>query len=103
MEVTLPETMTLTIGGIVAFMTIYGSLLGIYYRLSASLKSLQGKINDMEQRNIHADAETEAVKAEQAAQKTTVAVMAEQIVGITRTLERIDRNVEGLVKSRSGQ
>jgi hypothetical protein len=97
-ELILPSTATLTVSGIVAFLTIFGSIIGVYYRLAASLSALEEKFTKMEARNIHADAETEAVKVEQAAQKTTVAVMAEQINGITRTLERIDRNVEGLVK-----
>jgi hypothetical protein len=101
MELILPQTATLTIGGIVAFLTIFASIIGVYYRISARLDSFEGRFMKMEERNTHADLETEAVKAEQAAQKTTVAVMAEQISGISRTLERIDRNVEGLVKDRA--
>lgn len=102
MEVILPATMTVTIAGIGAFLTIFASIIGVYYRISARLDTFEAKFVKMEQRNAHADLETEAVKIEQAAQKTTVAVMAEQISGISRTLERIDRNVEGLVKGTKG-
>ncbi|WP_287994583.1 hypothetical protein [Acidiphilium sp.] len=98
MEVVIPATMTVTVGAIFAFLTIFASIIGVYYRISARLDVFELKFTKMEQRNTHADQETEAVKIEQAAQKTTVAVMAEQISGISRTLERIDRNVEGLVK-----
>lgn len=102
MEMTIPTTMTVTVGAILAFLTIFASVLGIYYRLSGQVKILEGKFDKMAQRNDRADLETEAVKAEQASQRTTVAVMAEQIGGISRTLERIDRNVEGLVKNKPG-
>lgn len=98
MEVVIPATMTVTVGAIIAFLTIFASIIGVYYRISARLDVFEDKFIKMEQRNTHADLETEAVKIEQAAQKTTVAVMAEQISGISKTLERIDRNVEGLVK-----
>ncbi len=100
MELTIPATMSVTIGAVVAFLTIFASIIGVYYRLSGQVSTLEKKFDSMAQRNVRADEETEAVKREQAAQKTTVAVMAEQISGITRTLERIDRNVEELVKTR---
>lgn len=101
MELTIPATMPVTIGAIIAFLTIFASVIGVYYRLSGQVATIMRKFEAMELRNQRADTETEAVKKEQAEQKTTVAVMAEQIGGITRTLERIDRNVEGLVKNKT--
>jgi len=101
MELTIPATMPITIGAILAFLTMFGSVIGVYYRLNSQMSTIMRKFEVMEQRNIRADHETEAVKQEQAAQKTTVAVMAEQIGGISRTIERIDRNVEGLVKTKN--
>lgn len=98
MELIIPPSMTVTIGAIIAFLTIFASIIGIYYRLTAQVGVLEKKFDQMAQRNVHADQETEAVKREQAAQKTTVAVMAEQISAMGRTLERIDRNVDDLVK-----
>ena len=100
MELTIPATMPITIGAILAFLTMFGSVIGVYYRLNSQMSTIMRKFEVMEQRNIRADHETETVKAEQAAQKTTVAVMAEQIGGISRTIERIDRNVEDLVKTK---
>jgi len=101
MELTIPATMSITIGAILAFLTIFASVIGVYYRLSGQVATIMKKFEAMELRNIRADHETEVVKQEQADQKTTVAVMAEQIGGISRTLERIDRNVEGLVKTKN--
>jgi hypothetical protein len=98
MEVIIPATLSVTIGAIFAFLSLFAGIIGIYYRLSGQMASLEEKVDSMATRNEHADRETEAVKREQAAQKTTVAVMAEQISGITRTLDRIDRNVGDLVK-----
>lgn len=98
MEVALPGDLSLTLTEVIAFLTIYGSLIGIYFRLNASLTALRGDFREMQQRNKHADEETEAVKAEQAAQKTTVAVMAQQIENQSKTIDRIDRNIEELMK-----
>lgn len=98
MELVLPTTLPITIGAIAAFLTLFGSIIGIYWQLRGQVRHIEEKVDNMAERNKRADEETEAVKQEQTAQRTTVAVMAEQIGGITRTLERIDRNVEGLVK-----
>ena len=98
MELILPPTMTITVGAVIAFLTIFASIIGVYYRLSGQVKHLEDKFDKMAQRNDRADQETEAVKTEQAAQRTTVAVMAEQINGMGRTLERIDGNVGELLK-----
>lgn len=98
MELILPASMPITAGAIIAFLTLFGSTLGVYYRLSGQVKHLEDKVDKMALRNDKADHETEVVKIEQSAQRTTIAVMSEQINGISRTLNRIDRNVEGLVK-----
>ena len=101
MELIIPASMTVTIGAISAFLTILVSVIGVYFRLSGQVATIMKKFESMELRNIRADQETEAVKKEQADQKTTVAVMAEQIGSITRTMDRVDRNVEALVKVKS--
>jgi hypothetical protein len=98
MELVLPTTLPITIGAVGAFLTLFASIIGVFWKLRGQVQHLEGKVDSMAERNKRADDEAEAIKNEQAAQKTTVAVMAEQIGGITRTLERIDRNVEGLVK-----
>ena len=85
-------------GAVFAFLTIFASIIGVYYRLSGQVKHLESKFDAMVTRNKKADLETEAVKAEQALQRTTVAVMAEQINGVIRTLERMDNNLDQLVK-----
>lgn len=89
MEILLPTTMTITIGAIIAFLTIFASIIGIYYRLAAKLGHLEEKFTAMEKRNKYADHETDDVKKEQAAQKTTVAVMAAQVTGIDRSMTEI--------------
>jgi hypothetical protein len=98
MEIVLPASIPVTLGAVAAFISIIATVVGIYFRLRGQLEGVQRQIDKMALRNERADHETEEVKREQAAQKTTVAVMSEQISGISRTLERIDRNVEGLVK-----
>lgn len=98
MELVIPPSLSLTIGSIIAFLTIFASIIGVYFRLAASLATLEEKFVKMEQRNYRADEETEAVKIEQAQQKTAVAVMAEQISSQYRMIERIDRNIEELMK-----
>ena len=90
--------MTVTFGAVIAFLTIFASIIGVYHKLSGQVRHLEDKFDKMALRNTKADQETEQVKREQAAQKTTVAVMAEQIHGMGRTLERIDGNVTELVK-----
>lgn len=102
MELILPASMSVTATAIIAFLTIFASIIGVYYRLSGQVKHLEDKFDKMAHRNERADRETEEVKREQAAQKTTVAVMAEQIYGMGRTLERIDGNVNELLKRKSG-
>jgi septal ring factor EnvC (AmiA/AmiB activator) len=64
-----------------------------YAKLMAKLDGLKEEIDAMKDRNLRADRETEAVKAEQALQKTTVAVMSEQIKHIGTTTARIDATV----------
>lgn len=103
MELVLPNTMTVTMGAIAAFLTIFASIIGVYYQLSSQVKHLEAKVDAMVVRNKDADAETEAVKVEQASQRVTVAVMAEQIHGVTKTLERIDSNLAELVKNMNGK
>lgn len=97
MELIVPPTMTVTISAMIAFLTIFASIIGVYVRLRAQLDNMQVQFDRMVLRNEHADSETEKVKAEQAAQKTTVAVMAEQIVNQGKMLERIDRNIERMM------
>lgn len=103
MEVILPTTMTVTMGAIAAFLTIFASIIGVYYRLSIQVRHLETKFDSMTERNKAADAETEAVKLEQAQQRLTVAVMAEQISNVSKTLDRIDANITQLIeKKRNG-
>jgi septal ring factor EnvC (AmiA/AmiB activator) len=83
---------------IIAFLTMFAAIIGGYYRLSGGIATLEEKFTKMEARNTHADQETEAVKIEQAEQKTTVAVMAQQIANQSKTIDRIDRNIEELMK-----
>ena len=81
--------MTLTLGAGIALITVLGSIIGVYFRLRAQLDQLQTRFDKMEHRNTAADQETEQVKLEQAAQKTTVAVMAQQVSGIDRSIGEI--------------
>jgi len=97
MEVILPTTMTVTMGAIAAFLTIFASIMGVYYRLSGQVRHLERKFDSMVERNKLADAETEAVKTEQNNQRLTVAVMAEQINNVSATLSRIDTNIGQMV------
>ena len=99
MEFIFPSTMTVTFGAVIAFLTIFASIIGVYYRLSGQVRHLEEKFDKMAQRNDRADQETEEVKREQASQKTAVAVMAEQIHGMGRTLERatgLPKGTEGI-------
>jgi septal ring factor EnvC (AmiA/AmiB activator) len=78
--------MKVTFSALAAFLTIFASIIGVYSRLRAQLDQLQQRFEKMERRNLHADQETEGVKREQALQKTTVAVMAQQVSGIDRSI-----------------
>jgi len=90
MEMVIPATVPVTIGAIFAFLTLFASVIGIYYRLSGQVAAITRKIDLMERRNERADHETELVKGEQAQQRTTVAVMAEQMRNQSLSLERIE-------------
>lgn len=98
MELIIPGSMTVTAGAILAFLTIFSSILGVYYRLAAQLGALEEKFVKMEERNIHADHETEDVKKEQASQKTAVAVMAQQIKNQGESISRIEAGVTELLR-----
>ena len=67
----------------------------------AQLEQLQLQFDKMAKRNEHADQETEKVKDEQAAQKTTVAVMAEQIASQGKILMLIHEDLRLLVRSKA--
>jgi len=86
---------------IMAAIAFAAAAAGGYWRLALQLGHLERKMDAMSRRNEAADLESDAVKVEQAAQRMTVAVMAEQMRGVTNTLGRIDRNVEELIKKRT--
>lgn len=102
MELVLPSTITLTFSAVVVLL---GALIGAvkaYISLRNNITNrfahLEEKFDALVTRNERADAETEKVKAEQAKQETTIAVMAEQMRGITVTLTRVDGNVSELIR-----
>lgn len=103
MELILPATLSVTMGAVFAFLTIFASIIGVYYRLSGQVRHLESKFDAMTARNKAADAETEAVKVEQAQQRVVVAVMAEQISNVSKTLERIDMNIAQLIDQQRGK
>ena len=90
-------TLTALLFALVAFLSLVATATSGYFKLTNQVTTLEKKMDLMRARNVHADLETQAVKDEQSAQRTCIAVMAEQIGGITRTLDRIDRNVERIV------
>jgi hypothetical protein len=98
MELILPATMPVTLGALLAFLTLFASILGVYYRLSGQVQHLMNVVDKMAQRNVRADSETEAVKSEQAAQKTTIAVMAERQHHQGENIKRIDDGVQELLR-----
>jgi hypothetical protein len=73
-----------------------------YSKIMSALVELREDIEAVKERNRMADAEAERIRVEQASQKTNIAVMAEQITGIGRTLERVDRGMTELLRARSG-
>ena len=102
MEIIIPATLTVTLSAVLAFLTIFASIIAVYVRLRAQLEQLQLQFDKMAKRNEHADQETEKVKDEQAAQKTTVAVMAEQIANQGKILTLIHEDLRSLVRTKEG-
>jgi hypothetical protein len=105
MEVIIPATMTVTIGAIAAFLSLFAGIIGIYHRLSnqitkvdVKVDTVNAKVDTMTVRNIHADQETAAVKGKQAEQDTAIAVMSVQIANMVKITDKIDRNIEKLVE-----
>ena len=102
MELIIPSTIQLTFGAIVVVLGGVYAAMRAYFSLRNNITNrfshLEEKFDAMAARNERADLETEKVKAEQAKQETTIAVMAEQMRGITVTLIRVDNNVNELVK-----
>lgn len=81
-----------------AFVATRAMIVRRFDQNDAEFKGVRADIAAMKARNAHADMETEAVKVKQAGMETTVAVMAEQMGGFARTLERVDRNIEKLME-----
>lgn len=111
MNLTMPTQWTVTwaeIAGALFFLigmvwlasVAYGRIIGRFDRADGRFDMMEDRMTAMEKRNERADHETAVVKAEQHAQREKIAVMAEQVTGITRTLERIDRNVEAIREER---
>lgn len=102
MEVLIPSSFTLTLSAMVMVSGLIIGAIRAYFSLRTSInerfRHLEEMIDKMAQRNERADMETEKVKAEQAKQETTIAVMAEQMRGITVTLTRVDGNVSELIR-----
>lgn len=102
MELIVPSTIQLTFGAVVVLLGGVFAAMKAYISLRNNItdrfRHLEEKFDVMAARNERADAETEKVKTEQAKQETTIAVMAEQMRGITLTLTRVDSNVNELVK-----
>ena len=89
-----PETWALSLeavaSAIVAILVMGWIARAAYSQIMAKLESLSNDIEEMKLRNSKADHETEVVKAEQSAQKTTIAVMDERLRNQTHALERIE-------------
>ena len=108
MELTLPDIWSIPIG---AILSAAGFLIAAvwaaskpYNKIMQQIAAILERIEHMEERNTKADIETEAVKIEQAAQKTTVAVMAERMQHQTESIKRIEDGVQELLKvMRSGK
>ena len=102
MELIVPSTIQLTFGAIVVLLGGVFAAMRAYLSLRNNItdrfRHLEDKFDAMTARNERADRETEKVKAEQSKQETTIAVMAEQMRGISLTLTRVDGNVDELVK-----
>lgn len=102
MEVLIPSSFTLTLTALVMVLGLIISVIRAYFSLRTSINKrfehLEEMIDKMAQRNERADAETAVVKTEQETQRTTIAVMAEQIQGFGRTLDRIDGNVSEIIR-----
>ena len=102
MEVIIPSSFTLTMGALATTLVLITGAIRAYFSLKTGLNNrlqhLEEKIDKMAKRNERADEETAVVKTEQATQRTTIAVMAEQMQGFGRTLERIDGNVTEIVR-----
>jgi hypothetical protein len=95
MNLTLPETwvvsIELIVGLLSAIIVASWASSAAYKRIMAKLENLSMDIEAMKLRNLGADHETQAVKQEQAAQKTTIAVMAERQVHQNASLDRIEK------------
>lgn len=89
---------TSSAGLVYAFVGTRSMIVRRFDQNDAEFRAVRDDINAMKTRNSNADRETEAVKLKQSGLELSVAVMAEQMSGFARTLERIDRNVDGLVK-----
>lgn len=103
MELLLPATWPISIEMLalaVSFLLGAGwAAASAYRRIMAELHAMREDIDAMKSRNLAADRETSKVKLEQSEQRTTVAVMAERIEGLGRTIDRMDRGISELLKA----
>lgn len=97
MQLTLPTAWSLSAEAIAACFLFIIMCAWIsskaYSRIMSELKAMREDMDAMKERNKLADQETLAVKAEQADQKTTVAVMAQKLISVEGTVGRIDNNM----------
>ena len=104
MNLTMPTQWTLTwpeVAGAAIFLVgLIWLTASAYNRVMARFDQIEERMRAMEKRNTAADNETAVVKTEQHAQREKIAVMAEQMTGFGRTLDRSDRNVETLKEGR---
>ena len=91
-----------SVGEIIAIITLVGAAFGGYWRLVGKITHLEDSMRMIAERNKLADLDAEVVKTRQSHQETTIAVMAANMTAMANTLERIDRNVEEIIKKRSG-
>jgi GTP1/Obg family GTP-binding protein len=102
MELSLPPTFVVSVSQVITFLLVLVSLVWAgalaYRKILSEIHAIRQDIESMKLRNIHADRETEDVKREQAAQKTAVAVMAEQMNHVHRAIERVEGNVVEILR-----
>lgn len=69
-----------------------------YWQIESKIDHLSRAFDDMKDRNVAADEETEEVKKKQVGLEMTVAVMAEQIVGMSKSQERVEACVTEIAR-----
>ena len=103
MELILPETWPISVQMLVAALGAFAALIWAgaraYRGIMSELHIMRTDIDGMKARNIAADMENIEIKREQADQKTTVAVMAEQMRNQGVVIGEIKDGVTELLKA----